>query len=569
MRDLVGDPSTPAGPCAASSARCSPSPAAARLLLLLSLLVIPAVGGCAPGPRVVPADQTQTIDRTLVEYPAGYELRPYIRNLTAPSAVTFDDKGNILIAESGAGNTGVRIYGFRPDGTRFDIHPKGTRRLPALLKFLDRPKFTIVGPVGGIAYHDGKVYVSHRDGRRLGRITALDYDGNPTTIIAGLPAQGDYSVTDIAIDPRGRLFFGVGAATNSGVVGLDNWQAGWVRDYPTLHDQPHTNLVLRGLRFDTPNPLAGLFSGAEIAVTGPFQPFDVSNRIRVHRARDGQPNAAIYSIPATGGGPADLRVVATGIRLPRGLAFNEFGRLYATNNGMELRGTRPVKDDPDALLRVIPGTWYGWPDFSADLYPVNSERFEIPADMLDRISYFDAKVAFLIDHQASGLVAPDMARDTLLQSAFPSQSGAAKMTFIPGDGPLADWRGSVIVALAGDRAPFATSGRKLVARQGFKLMRVDVDSRQAHEFIRNTAGVPRHLLPERPEDALERPVDVKVGPDGALYIVDMGRVDYRNGREHVAKGTGQIFRLAPPPPPPTPAATEEPAAEPAPTPDAE
>jgi glucose/arabinose dehydrogenase len=61
--------------------------------------------------------------------------------------------------------------------------------------------------------------------------------------------------------------------------------------------------------------------------------------------------------------------------------------------------------------------------------------------------------------------------------------------------------------------------------------------------------VPAHLLPKSTRvnrhDALERPVDLKLGPDGALYVLDMGRMEIKNGKEHVFAGTGQIFRLAP------------------------
>ena len=49
-------------------------------------------------------------------------------------------------------------------------------------------------------------------------------------------------MTDIAVDPvSGRLFFGVGAATNSGVVGLDNWN--WVQKYPDFCDLPAIKLL--------------------------------------------------------------------------------------------------------------------------------------------------------------------------------------------------------------------------------------------------------------------------------------------------------------------------------------
>jgi hypothetical protein len=45
--------------------------------------------------------------------------------------------------------------------------------------------------------------------------------------------------------------------------------------------------------------------------------------------------------------------------------------------------------------------------------------------------------------------------------------------------------------------------------------------------------------------ALERPVDVKFGPDGSLYILDMGRMEVKNGKERIFAATGQVFRLVP------------------------
>ena len=59
-----------------------------------------------------------------------------------------------------------------------------------------------------------------------------------------------------SVAPNGRLYFGLGTVTNSGVVGLDNWAAGWVRSYLRAHDVPLGRLQLRGFRFSSPNPLA-------------------------------------------------------------------------------------------------------------------------------------------------------------------------------------------------------------------------------------------------------------------------------------------------------------------------
>ena len=69
--------------------------------------------GCARGPRVLPPEERQPIDRALVEYPAGFELHRYLAGLTAPSAIAFDKQRNaLLVAESGADGNEPRIIGF-------------------------------------------------------------------------------------------------------------------------------------------------------------------------------------------------------------------------------------------------------------------------------------------------------------------------------------------------------------------------------------------------------------------------------------------------------------------------
>ena len=38
-------------------------------------------------------------------------------------------------------------------------------------------------------------------------------------------------------------------------------------------------------------------------------------------------------------------------------------------------------------------------------------------------------------------------------------------------------------------------------------------------------------------------MDVKFGPDGALYIADFGELDMKGAKEKIGAGTGKIFRL--------------------------
>lgn len=513
---------------------------AAGAAILLIALLLATTQGCAPGPRLVPAAERTPIDRAIVEGPAGFTFQRYIENLTGPTAIAFDDRGNILIAEGGIGGRSPAIYGFRPNGTRFHIYRDS--RLPF---GIGRPRIKLYGPIGGMIFHEGKLYVSHRDENRHGVISALGYDGSRRTIVARMPAQGDNGLTDLTIGSDGRLYFGIGTATNSGVVGIDNWATGWVRKYHWVHDQPWTKLRLRGVRMDSRNPLAGLFGPGEKAVTGAFQKFDTANKSWVYPPQNGKFNGAIYSVAFDGG---DLRVEATGIRLPRGLAFNPAGlTLYFTNNGMELRGSRPVRDDPDVLCRLVQKAWYGWPDYSADFNDITLPKYQPPLELLFNTGY-DA-LPLLVDHSGSG---PDGAglrlpsRDAMLKGTFPSQAGAAKLAFVPRTGPFQRFEGSAIVALSGDRAPFATGGKKLIGPIGYKVVRVNVDNQQVEDFIRNTRGLPAHRLEEDlAKLALERPVDVKFGPDGSLYILDMGRMAVKNGEERVSAATGRIFRLVP------------------------
>ena len=524
---------------------------------MLRLIVLPAVlaglvvaGGCAGGPTVIPPDQRTMIDRQLVEYPAGVDLQVVAEDLTGPVDCAVDKDGTLIVAESGRGKYEPRIYAIRKDGTMFNIYPTG-RRFPQPLRWL-QGGFRLYGPIGGIAVDDGKVYVSHRDKDDFGVITAFTYDGKHTTIVGKLPAQGEYGMGDIAIHPpTGRLWFGVGAATNSGVVGLDNWAAGWVKNHPNFSDRPwlppgQSLLKLLGYRFDTPNPLAGLFGGKDVAGTAPFQPFNSRYRGRIPRAENNRPTAAVFSCDPAGGG---LMVEAYGVRYARGIAFDEYGSAFMTNNGMELRGTRPVKDDPDAVLSIVRGTWYGWPDYSADLRPISSEQFQPSEEML--VTY--QEVNEVIDHRGSGLDEPSRYRESLVQAVLPPLSGAAGIAFVPNVGPLSVFSGHAIVALSGDRAPFATSGRKLRGPTGYRIVRVNSIDKEVSDFVRNTAGVPRSRQKLTYHHvSLERPMSVKFDlSDGSMYIVDFGVLEMRKGKEFVKARTGRIFKLVPQAPPTT------------------
>jgi len=516
--------------------------------------MISLTAGCLHTPRFLPPDEQIFVDHSIIETPADTQISVIASGLTAPTAFCFDPSdGTMFIANNAHREGKPHLFAVRADRTTFEIYPTA-RRVPGL-EFLT-PAFTITGPIGGMVFYNGRLYVTHRDEHGKGAVTAFGMDGSHTTIVSDFPTQGDYSLTDIAVRPSdGRIFFGIGSATNSGVVGLDNYQIGWLRKYREVCDRSLVELYLNGYRFNSKNPDAGI-GRPDITVTAPYQPFGQSDETTILPISDGKPNAAIYSVSPTGG---DLKVEAIGIHLPRGLAFGEFGNLYVVNDGMELRGTRPVKNDPDALIRIILGvtpTWGGWPDFSSDFLSITDPRYQ-DESLLRPSGYRQLRP--LIDRDASNppnkLKAPD--RDLMLRGVFPSQSGGAKLVFIPNEGPFKEFHGSAIVALSGDRAPFATSGLKLREYFGYRVVRVDMDEKTVSDFVVNTSRMPASKM-GKGAVALERPIDVKIGPDGSIYILDFGQMTVKNGQEKVSGGTGKIFKLSPalptvPPPKPKPA----------------
>jgi glucose/arabinose dehydrogenase len=500
-----------------------------RFVCVAGLLV---ASGCVVGPRVLTPEQQSVIDRKTTEYPAGFELRPYVYNLNNPTGFCFDELGNLIVTEGGYDGEDPRIFGIRPNGTRFDIYPIETR-IPII-----KPGFRVYGPVGGIVCYHGRIFVAHRDEHDRGVVTSFGYDGSHETVVADLPTRGDYGMGDIAVSSiHDRLYFGVGTTTNSGVVGLDNWRAGWVRDHPDACDVPAKPLKLLGYRFDAPNPQASVFT-SDTTVTVPFEPLGVSDITHIPASPMSKPTGAIYSISPDGG---DLRLEAWGIRNPVGLVVSEFGRVYFTDQGMELRGTRPIAHDPDGLFRLVTDAWYGWPDFSRSLHPVGEARFQPPSWMVISTGYPD--VGFVIDHQGSGLTDPDL---RWLAAQFPPQAGASKMDFVPSLGAFRQYAGNLIVALWGDRAPFSNADQPLSeAPAGYKVVRVDPDRREVQNFVFNTDGGPASQLQDNSKYALERPIDVKFGPDGSLYILDFGRIRMVDGKLKVYDGTGKVFRLIP------------------------
>jgi glucose/arabinose dehydrogenase len=86
----------------------------------------------------------------------------------------------------------------------------------------------------------------------------------------------------------------------------------------------------------------------------------------------------------------------------------------------------------------------------------------------------------------------------------------------------------------------------MVGPTGYRVVLVNIDARKVEDFVHNTRDVPASRLssdPRKWDGALERPIDVKFGPDGAMYVLDFGELEVKGGRQKVTPGTGRIFRM--------------------------
>ena len=295
---------------------------------------------------------------------SGYRIEPIIWNLTLPTSITFDNQNNMYIAEAGF------VYGGLIPTPRI---LKVDNQSEAISVLVDR---NLNGPITDIEFYNGKLYVSHR-----GIISTVELQtGLVKDIIVGLPSIGDHHNNQIAIGgPDNRIYFGQGEATNSGVVGEDNFRLGWAKTAPYFHDIPAKNITLTGQNFVTKNPLTA--EPNDNATTGAFVPFGTSTYAGQVIPGDIKCNGCILSAKLDG---TDLKLVGWGFRSAYVMAFSPIDRtkLLVTVNGADERGSRPISDDIEKVYLIDTsnpaelGKFYGWPDFFGNAQPVTDHKFK-------------------------------------------------------------------------------------------------------------------------------------------------------------------------------------------------
>jgi glucose/arabinose dehydrogenase len=436
-----------------------------------------------------------------VAVPAGYKIEVVATGLTFPTGVTFDPAGTPYIVESGYSYgeafTVPRLLKINPDGKTQEI-ARGTQN----------------GPWTGVVYAKEAFYIAEGGQLEGGRILRVTPDGKITRLIENLPGKGDHHADGPALGPDGKIYFGQGTATNSGVVGDDNARFGWLKRFPQFHDTPCQDITLNGKNFTSADVLK---QGRSEVVTGAFSPFGTSTTAGQVIKGSLPCSGAIMRINPDGSG---LELVAWGFRNPFGLAFSPDGQLYVTDNGYDERGSRPVWGAGDLLWRVTQGAWYGWPDFSGN-QPLQQEGFKppgkaAPSPLLQKYPGAPPRpVAILGVHASSDGM--DFSRSAAFGHA-----------------------GDAFIAEFGDQSP--ETGKSLHP-VGFRVVRVDVKSGHIEDFATNKG---QHNGPASKigSAGFERPVAVRFDPGGnALYVVDFGVMLIGPKGPEPQKGTGVLWRI--------------------------
>lgn len=517
------------------------------------------------------------------QLPKGFRLVPLIWNLTLPDAITFDGKGNTFVSESGYG-----FGGLQPNPRILKIDNNGTISI-LTDRFLNTP-------IGDMKFHDGKLYVSSK-----GKISTVDpVTGFVTDIIQEIPSGGDHPIAQLDFGPYGRLYFAQGSATNSGVVGLDNYMSdlGWLGSYPMVHDVPAKDIKLTGQNFGTPNILADGDKNITVSSTNTIK---VTYGKNISASKDALDfgTAAVrgnsYGNVSTGGYSAfgnattsgqivkgnircsaciisakpdgtDLKVVAWGLRMDAwsGIGFDNKNNLLVSDSGSEERGSRPIKNDHDKIWMINVanesnlGRFYGWPDFfyngstTKNLIPVTDSAFTSPVDgnkTLKPLAYYPQRTNLPKIFADPGYavkptkIATCDFSSTVNSTSSQSPNSDTNTTFIAEYGTHAP---TTHIFPNSSNVKVYTPGNNASTIVGQKLVTINPSSGNITDF----------LSLKKPDPSF-RPVSIACGTEGnSLYVVSFAKSEHvttipgtntslQSPRIWVYPDTGVVWKIVP------------------------
>lgn len=467
---------------------------------------------------------------SLLEVADGYKVEKVVGGLTYPTSLTWDDQGNMFVAEAGGGLNPEQLAPSRilkvANGTATELVNLTGKGVHASLV--------------GMVWFNGAFYITHRADDLSGAVSRVTMSGQVTKIFDGiLDSKAEHQINDIRVGPDGLLYVAVGPAGNAGV--MDMSVAPWVKQSPGVHTTPCKDIVLLGRNFKSPDFRSA--NPTDSVMTGAFVPFGTSTTAGQIIPGAKKCGGSILKFNPNNA-EATIKMHAWGFRNLLGIGWDKTGKMYGVENGYDVRGSRPVNDDIDVSLRINEGMWYGIPDFSAGREPLTNAKFEVPdslqAGVFTGNTPLGKNLGFVIDHAASGLTPPTPA---VVLSKHEINSSPCLFDIAPDS--WGAFAGQLFIAEWGDLAPPTNPIRGKVPAKAYRVVRVDPATGALTPFLSNSGGGPASTQGKAGQ-GLERPFDVRFGPDGAMYIVDYGVVTIDMSKKppyDYKAGTGTIWKV--------------------------
>ena len=516
-----------------------------------------------------------------INVPKGFKVSVFASGLNMPTGIAFRSAGSgfeVYVLESGhglpsacneqdvmPGGTFAADNPFTPDILVFDEKGK-------LKRTLGKPTapgvgFQPAGPAIDIAFErglqGGRLFASdsnqatHAAGQNnSSRIVTVDpLMGTVTPFITGLPT-GDHPTEQFAFKDN-WIYWSQGSTTNSGVVGRDNGGGQNQQDIPCQDIKLSDNL------FD---------SGGGVMTSG-YSPFGVKRPGATIKAFDsalhkGVCDGAILRARLNTSNPtATIEPFSWGYRNGYAIRFapdNHVlkGGLLVGEDGADERGARPSNNAPDVLSLAQQNKdgspdYHGWPDrygflasSQAVFNPVGGPSDDVPP------SANDIPIRDVLAFPPQPITSP-----LALEAADSSFTG---IDFVPNSfavGPVN--RGAALYTLEGDfgfSAPNATAPAPEVGHE-VKLINFSKVGEplvlKIMNFARNDLGDQAFIQSNgKDQQAFNRPLNVKFGPDGCAWVTDYGAVRDLGADTHFQgppangpllqiPGTGVVWRICP------------------------
>src|SRR5712692_4409262 len=481
--------------------------------------------------------------------PSGFKVSVFVAGLNAPTAVAF--RGNakkfeVFVLESGHGLPSIcndeitfqtafphSLNPFTPDILVFNqsgTKIAGPLGKPANVNAPTSGTFQAHGPAIDIAFEKGfeggRLFASDSNqslrtsgNNNSSRIVAVNPEtGLVTPFITGLPT-GDHPAEQITFKD-GHIYWSQGSTTNSGVVGRDNGGGANQQDIPCQ------DIVLSENVFDS--------GGTPDVKTSGYSPFGTRRPGATVRAFEsatgpGICDGAILRAKVNAKDPkSTIEPFSWGYRNPYGIRFAPDnhalkGGLFVTENGEDERGARPTNNSPDRLQlaqqnRDGSPDYHGWPDRFVFLHstqavfnPVGGPGDDDPAAVVGK------PVQQVLAFPPQPITAP--------LALEPADVAIVGLDFVPDSfvhGPVK--RGA---ALAGREGDFGFSKANGTPEEGHDIQLINFSrpgeplELQLQRFAHNSTFEQAFVAQVH---GINRPVDLKFGPDDCAYLVDYGAV---------------------------------------------